>query len=97
VNQTLEVVFWAVPRQSLRDRSKWESAPGPSGAALAGATADAERCEAIENTVPNIRVRITRTMGNTTRQRKREEVGVDIQHFSFELIEFLKNPLLDKI
>src|SRR5258708_23930013 len=36
VNQTFEVVLRAVPRQSLRARSKCESAPGPSGAVLAG-------------------------------------------------------------
>src|SRR5258706_11550855 len=36
VNQTFEVVLRAVPRQSLRARSKCESAPGPSGAKLAG-------------------------------------------------------------
>src|SRR6185369_3684275 len=37
VNQTLEVVFCAVPRQSLRARSKCASAPGPSDAEVVGA------------------------------------------------------------
>src|SRR4051812_11088495 len=32
VYQTLLVVFAAVPRQSLRARSKWDSVPGPPGA-----------------------------------------------------------------
>src|SRR5262249_13118643 len=41
-----EVVFRAVPRQSLRARSKWESAPGPSEAIVAGG-ADAVRKGAV--------------------------------------------------
>src|SRR2546421_1950530 len=40
VYQTLLVVFAAVPRQSLRATSKWDSAPGPPGA---GAAASAGR------------------------------------------------------
>src|SRR3954463_15821566 len=39
VNQTLERVLRAVPTQSLRDRSKCESAPGPSVAGAADAVA----------------------------------------------------------
>jgi hypothetical protein len=34
VYQTFEVVFSAVPRQSLRARSKYEDAPGPPEAAV---------------------------------------------------------------
>ncbi len=41
VYQTFEAVLRAVPTQSLRARSKWESAPGPSEAAAADAAGTA--------------------------------------------------------
>src|ERR1017187_9673911 len=39
VYQTLDVVLRAVPRQSLRARSKYDIVPGPPGAATAGSPA----------------------------------------------------------
>src|SRR5262245_66685268 len=39
VYQIFDVVFRAVPRQSLRATSKWESPPGPPGACAGSATA----------------------------------------------------------
>src|ERR1700730_1143858 len=39
VSQTLDVVLRAVPRQSLRARSKYDIVPGPPGAATAGSPA----------------------------------------------------------
>src|ERR1039457_4597678 len=39
VYQTLDVVWRAVPRQSLRARSKYDIVPGPPGAATAGSPA----------------------------------------------------------
>src|ERR1022692_1007809 len=39
VYQTLEAVSRAVPRQSLRARSKYDSVPGPPGAVTAGCAA----------------------------------------------------------
>jgi len=82
----------AVPRQSLRARSKWESAPGPSDAALPDAAADVRKCEAIGNTIARRRARRTRTKGTVVRQRMREKVGIAIQRFSFELIEAPEEP-----
>ena len=46
MNQTFEVVLRAVPRQSLRARSKCESAPGKPGAPGGVATATVSTCVA---------------------------------------------------
>ena len=45
VYQTFEVVFRAVPRQSLRARSKCDTVPGPPGAPWSTATVTVSTCE----------------------------------------------------
>ncbi len=91
MNQTLEVVLRAVPRQSLRERSKWESAPGPSGAALVGEAAKDGRCDAIVKTIEKRSARRIKSRGIVVRHRMRDKACIDIQCFSLQLIEAPKN------
>ena len=93
MNQTVEALLRAVPRQSFRERSKWESAPGAPGGGLAVDNANAVRCEPIENTVDRRRTRSKRTMGTVVPQRVREKVGIDIQCFSLQLMEVPEEPV----
>jgi hypothetical protein len=91
VNHTCEVVLRAVPRQSLRERSKWESAPGPSGAALVEEAAKDARCDAIVKTIEKRRASRIKNIGIVVRHRMRDKAGIDILCFSLKLIEALKN------
>jgi hypothetical protein len=75
----------------LRERSKWESAPGPSDAALVGEAAKDDKCEATVKTIEKRRARRIKNMGIVMRQRMRGKTGIDIQCFSLKLIEVLEN------
>ena len=83
----------AVPRQSLRERSKWESAPGPSDAGLAGDAAKLRLCDASENTVEKIKAMSKRAIGTLVRRRRREKAEIGIGGFSFQLIWTPENLL----
>src|ERR1035437_7948050 len=85
VNHTLDVVLRAVPRQSLRARSKCDSAPGPSGATLRGVLPAPEATPrtthvAAANATPASRLREDETLiglegGDATSRTRRPQPG----------------------
>jgi len=80
-------VLRAVPRQSLRARSKWASAPGPSGAeAPLACTIKDPTCDVSEKTSPEIRAETRRRVGRVVRHGERRNTGLAIYGYSFPSI-----------